>query len=336
MSANKIGRVDLNSYAITEYAVPTPKSFPAIITSGPDGALWFTEAYGNKIGQVILGTAPGAPTVVTAAVTDAEEVTVSFTAPASDGGSNITGYTVTSNPAGGIDENAGSTSLSHIVGNLKNGTAYKFTVTATNAKGLSTSSKPSNKVTTWSVPKKPAITSLTAGNAKVTVKFTAPKSNGVGAVTVYTVASNPAGGNDDSAGSTLLTHTVNSLTNGTPYTFTVKASNAVGTSTSHPSRAITPATVPDAPSIGTVTAGNKQATVNFTPLTASQDGGDPVTSYIVTPYIGATAGKTTSGQHSPIIVKGLTSGTAYTFTVSAKNKMGTGAASNASSSVTPQ
>src|SRR5205085_1657910 len=37
---------------MTEYPVPTPNSFPAMITAGPDGALWFTETQGNQIGRI--------------------------------------------------------------------------------------------------------------------------------------------------------------------------------------------------------------------------------------------------------------------------------------------
>jgi uncharacterized repeat protein (TIGR01451 family) len=45
---------------------------------------------------------PGAPTGATATAGNAQ-ATVTFTAPASNGGSAITGYTVTSNPPGGVD-----------------------------------------------------------------------------------------------------------------------------------------------------------------------------------------------------------------------------------------
>ena len=37
---------------ITEYRIPTSGATAAIITSGPDGALWFTENAGNKIGRI--------------------------------------------------------------------------------------------------------------------------------------------------------------------------------------------------------------------------------------------------------------------------------------------
>ncbi len=94
----------------------------------------------------VLGALPSAPTGVSATAGDGQ-ATVTFSPPASDGGSPITGYTVTSNPSGGIDANAGSTSTTHTVTRLTNGTAYAFTVTATNIDGTSAPSTPSNSVT---------------------------------------------------------------------------------------------------------------------------------------------------------------------------------------------
>ena len=89
-------------------------------------------------------------------------------------------------------------------------------------------------------------------------------------------------------------------------------------------------TAPGAPAIGAATAGNAQATVSFTAPAAS--GGSPITSYTVTSSPG---GKTGAGTAGPIIVTGLTNGTAYTFTVTAANAMGSSVASSASNSVTP-
>ena len=37
---------------VTEYPLPTPNASPAIITLGPDGNLWFTEAHAGKLGKV--------------------------------------------------------------------------------------------------------------------------------------------------------------------------------------------------------------------------------------------------------------------------------------------
>ncbi|MFO0743521.1 MAG: fibronectin type III domain-containing protein [Candidatus Paceibacterota bacterium] len=108
------------------------------------------------------------------------------------------------------------------------------------------------------------------------------------------------------------------LSNGSSYTFTVTATNIVGTSSSSTiSAPITPATVPDAPTIGSVTAGNGQATVTFTPPVSN--GGSSITYYTVT----SSGGQTATGGSSPITVLGLNNGTTYTFTVTATNAVGT-------------
>jgi hypothetical protein len=87
---------------------------------------------------------------------------------------------------------------------------------------------------------------------------------------------------------------------------------------------------PDAPAIGTATAGNAQASVIFTP--PINDGGAAITSYTVTSNPGNI---TAAGVASPITVTGLTNGTSYTFTVTATNIGGTSAPSSPSNSVTP-
>lgn len=262
---------------------------------------------------------PGTPTIGTVTPENAE-VKVSFTPPALDGGSAITSYTVTPY----IGTTAGKTTTGSGAGNqitvpgLTNGTQYTFTVAATNKFGTGPASGSSNPVTPATKPSAPTITTVTAGNGVATVTFS-EGSDGGGPITGYSVNSNPKGGVDYNLNSTSLSHQVTSLTNGTKYTFTVSATNAVGTSTSKPSKPIIPATVPGAPTNVTATAGKTKGTVKVT-FKAPANGGSAITGYTVTSPTDSTVSVT--GKSTSITVTGLTSDTSYTFTVYATNAIG--------------
>ncbi|WAH95248.1 fibronectin type III domain-containing protein [Arthrobacter sp. MMS18-M83] len=192
-------------------------------------------------------------------------------------------------------------------------------------------------------PAAPTGVSATAGNASATVSWTAP-ANGGSPITSYAVT--PHAGTTTLAPVTVsgnppaTTAAVTGLTNGTAYTFTVTATNAIGPSpASAASAPVTPmaaATAPAAPSGVSATAGNASATVSWT---APSNGGSPITSYTVTPSSGGTAlAPVTVSGNPPATstnVTGLTNGTAYTFTVTATNAIGTSPASAASAPVTP-
>jgi len=315
---------------VTTYSMTCAgKSAAAVATA--TATVTVTAAVSNPVPPVAIVNVPGAPSSVSVTAGNAQ-ATVSFTAPSSNGGASITSYTVTSS---GGQTASGSASPITVTG-LANGTSYTFTVKATNSAGTGSVSVASSAVTpvapvVITIPGAPTAVNAIAGNAQATVSFAAPSSNGGSVVTSYTVTSNSG----KSASGNTSPITVTGLSNGTVYTFTVKATNSVGTgSASSVSNSVTPVapvtvTVPGAPTGVTATAGSAQATVSF--VAPSSTGGAAITSYTVT----SSGGQTVSGSASPLIVTGLTNGTKYTFTVVAKNTVGASVASTKSSSVTP-
>ena len=90
-------------------------------------------------------------------------------------------------------------------------------------------------------------------------------------------------------------------------------------------------TLPEAPTVGTATAGiDGVATVAFT---APELYGGTVSQYTATSSPSSITG---TGTTSPITVSGLTNGASYTFTVKATTGAGTGPESASSNSVSPQ
>ena len=222
---------------------------------------------------------------------------------------------------------------------LTDGTAYTFAVTATTDAGTGPASSLSAPVTPATVPSAPLAVNGVAGDGQVVLSWTPPAQDGGDPVTAYSVTpyigfiAQPV----TTFTSPLTTETITGLTDGTAYTFAVTATTDAGTGpASSLSAPVTPATVPSAPLAVNGVAGDGQVVLSWTP--PAQDGGDPVTAYSVTPYIGFIAQPVTTFT-SPLTtetITGLTDGTAYTFAVTATTDAGTGPASSLSAPVTPE
>jgi len=204
--------------------------------------------------------------------------------------------------------------------------------------------------TPWSgdsvtTPGVPGIGTATAGNTSASVTWTPPASNGGTPITGYAVKvvdalTNTQIGALHPAAANATSLTVTGLANGTAVGLQVQASNVVGSSAfSALSNTVTPAaTAPDAPTIGTATAGNASALVTWTP--PASDGGAPITGYSVQVVDAATSAPVGALHPAPagatsLSVTGLANGTAYSFQVQATNAVGPGPFSALSNTVTP-
>ena len=162
---------------------------------------------------------PSTPTVGAATNLNAS-ASVTFTGSSDNGGGTLT-YTATSSPSGITATSA--TSPISITG-LANGTGYTFTIKATNTFGYTSADSGSSSIVYPGVPSAPTEVSASAGSGSAVVSFTAPTNTGGSTITNYTATSSP--GNISASGANPIT--VTGLTNGTPYTFTVKANGNLG------------------------------------------------------------------------------------------------------------
>jgi hypothetical protein len=177
---------------------------------------------------------PGAPILAPATLGDSR---ISLTWDPVIGSTGYRVFKGTASGAYGSEEASVSGSVySYEATGLANGTMYYFVIKATNPAGDSAASNEVN-ATPRTVPAAPADVTAAVGNGQAIVNFTAP-ANGGSAITSYEVTAMPGNHTVTGAGSPI---TVTGLSNGTTYTFTVKAFNSAGSSTaSGTSNPVTP------------------------------------------------------------------------------------------------
>jgi len=283
-----------------------------------------------SITATAAATVPGAPTIGTA-TPDVAQASVAFTAPTSIGSSAITGYKASCVIGTGTAITATNPVSPVLVTGLTGGSLYSCTVQATNTAGYGAASLAVTVTPVAAVaPGAPTIGTVSAGNARASVAYTAPSSSGSSAITGYTASCALGTATPVTTTGTVNPLVVTGLTNGSLYSCTVTATNSAGTSVASSAVSVRPVdgvtVVPTKPTITSATAGAAQITVAFTAATS----GTTATSYT------ATCGtQTATGPTSPLVVTGLTNGTAYTCTVTASNAGGVSVPSTSSTSATP-
>ncbi|HEY5272267.1 MAG TPA: fibronectin type III domain-containing protein [Acidimicrobiales bacterium] len=331
---------------LTDLNLPTTDALPQFVVtlsglSGSPGAVtlnitWsgsYSPACVTPTATVTTATVPGPPTAVGASGGIGSD-DVSWTTPSSDGFSPITSYVVTAyNPAGDIAGTctAISPATSCIVRGLASATLYSFSVVANNVIGASSPATATGYAGTTTPPDAPTGVSATPGDGSATASWTAPSGDGGEPVTSYTVTATDARGvaaGSCTAVAPTTSCTVNGLSNGADYVFSVVAVNAVGPSVaSGASSSVTPvARVRTAPDPGAPTSITSvlQATSGGTgSLMVSwvlpSGGGSSTESYVVTVEPG---GETCTTTGTSCLVSGVPLGVSYTYTVTAFNQSG--------------
>ena len=295
-----------------------------------------------------LTAAPSAPAAPTASSITATGATVSWTAPASNGGATITRYIVEYRPATAtawqsVTVTAPTTSKK--ITGLMNNTGYVYRVTAQNSAGTSPASATSTLTTLIAPPSQPLapfVSNITATSA--TLMWTPPTSNGGAAITGYIVQYRPTTSSTWQS-VTVTTPTTNTtltgLTNNTGYVFRVTAQNSAGNSpASAGTRSRTQTGIPSAPRNVLLSSAGTSISVSWAEPWATN--GTPLTGYVIEykasnasswqrqqvtqPAGGATATST--------VISGLSPQLAYQVRVIAKSQFGSSTATSGSYAVT--
>src|SRR5947199_6255592 len=230
-------------------------------------------------------TPPSAPQNLAATGGNAQ-VTLTWQAPASDGGSPITNYKIYRGTTSGGETLVATigNQLSYSDGGLTNGVTYYYQVSAVNNVGEGPRSNEISATPTAPAtpPGAPQGLGATAGDATVTLTWSAPSSNGGSPITNYRIYRSTTGGGETLQATigNVLTYSDTSVTNGVTYYYQVSAVSNVGEGPRSNEASATPtapAGPPGAPQGLVATAGD--ATVTLTWSAPSSNGGSPITNY---------------------------------------------------------
>ncbi|MEI6621923.1 MAG: fibronectin type III domain-containing protein, partial [Actinomycetes bacterium] len=313
---------------------PAVTSSPLVITGLTNGTPYSVQLRARNVDGVgdsstsasgTPSTVPSAPSLAVNSITPGDDVlSVAFTA-GSTGGSAIISYQYsTDNGSSWVTPAVAVTASPLVIGGLEDGHTYQVRLRGVNANGPGAQSNMREGTPVAVPPSPPTLDAITTGDRSLSVAFT-PGDDGGTTITSYQYSLNGAAWT--TASGTVSPIAIGSLTNGTSYTVRLRAINADGASLESNSLSGTPSTVPGAPTLNVIVAGDDILTAPFSaPL---DNGGATITNYEysvdngsswVTPNPAVTT--------SPMVIPGLTDHVTYQVKLRALNSNGPGAASN--------
>jgi len=372
-----------NSPSVTGYKIEFKTSsgnYTQLATTGPvtsfvhdnlkEGTLYTYRVYainsaGTSLPSEVISAKPGQTTVPTNLIADdisPTEILLTWNAPSQTYGSNIVGYIIQKQFAGGVYDTIKDTNditTSYKVTGLKTGTEYIYVVKARYSIGTTSdvsntatatptlSSKPASQFTVSSPPTGLSATAISS--IQIDLIWNSPTSDGGSQITGYKIEYKIAG---DLSYSNLVSNTGNATTKyshtglktGTKYTYRVYAINSVGASS--PSNEVsatpiisdssTPKENPSPPRSLVATAVS-QNQINLSWQAPTNDGGDPISGYKIEAREGTDNYKVVSSNVGKTVYShtGLTPDTTYHYRISAINSIGTSNPSTETSALTP-
>ena len=310
----------VTSYGLGAWSMPSSLVTPITVTTAPSGL---------------------------AGVRGDSSVSLTWTGPSDNGGAAIVDcvveYRLTTSATWSTFAHAPTAASAINVTGLTNGASYEFRVFSVNAAGASPSSNIAGPLVPMTTASAPVNLVGTFGDAKVTLAWGTPTSNGGGAISDYLIQYREARPNTPwttvpHVASTATSIIVTGLANGTPYLFRVAAVNPVGFGATAVTSPITPMTIPGAPAIVSAKPGN--ASVDLVWRAPGSDGGGAISNYIIEykvdgPSVTWTRFPRVASSATTATVTGLTNGTKYLLRVTAVNAAGIGPTSNTSDVVMP-
>ena len=298
---------------------------------------------------------PGTPAAATIdSLTPGDEsLTVAWSAPTDTSGETVASYKLRYLRSDATDKAdahwtvreglPASSSLEVTLTGLVNGVAYDVQVRAVTANAELTWSPPQSAVPR-TLADAPLINSVTSGDAKLTVRWSAPASDGGATITAYDLRTIRSDAPDQS--DSLWTsepaawtggafeHTLSELSNGVSLDIQVRAVNAAGNGPWSATRSGTPRTLPGRPVITSATATDRTLTTNWDP--PADNGGSRITSYdlryirsdspmimynLAWDYVNLLSSQ---GADLTYTIRGLTDSMQYDLQVRARNAVGNG------------
>ncbi|MCY4648255.1 MAG: fibronectin type III domain-containing protein [Gammaproteobacteria bacterium] len=324
------------------------------------GATWYYRvaainvqgagAWSNIATGTTNASVPGAPRSLRALASGASSITLSWEAPADDGGAAVTGYRIEGHRVGQtswttLSANTGTTARTYRHTGLEPATAWRYRVMAINRIGVGARSGEAGATTRPDIPGVPTgLTARALGTSRIDLSWSAPRATGGARILGYLVEVSSDGGGswrqlEGNTGTTATTFSHTNLGPATTRHYRVAAINTAGTGPfSNVARATTEAITPGVPrDLSAEAEGTSRIDLSW--RAPANDGGAAVTGYRieVSDDVGAswrdlvanTRATRTTYSHT-----GLEPATTRHYRVSAINRVGVGRTSRVAGATT--